>query len=47
LEKGFLPGDPTEFPGPEGESNGLPGFSTIGLTVGILGAILFIKSRGR
>jgi len=47
LEKGFLPGDATDFPGPEGESKGLPGFGTIGLTIGLLGALLFIKGQGR
>jgi hypothetical protein len=47
LEKGFLPGDPTDFPRPEGKSNSIPGFGIIGLTVGIIGALLLIKGRGR
>jgi len=47
LEKGFLPGDSTDFPGLKGESNSLPGFGTVGLTIGLLGALLFIKGQGR
>jgi len=43
LEKGFLPGDATDFPGPEGESNGLPGFGTIGCNYSSLRSSIILK----
>ena len=45
LDEGYLPGDANDFPEPESE--GSPGFGIIGLTAGIIGALLIIKGRGR
>lgn len=46
LDAATLPGDPESSPEPE-EPEGSPGFGTIGLAIGVLGALLLIKSRDR
>ncbi|MBW6517953.1 MAG: hypothetical protein K0A89_05575 [ANME-2 cluster archaeon] len=46
LDEMTLPGDDTSFPEPD-EPEGSPGFGFIGMSIGILGALLLINGRER